>query len=279
MAIFFAFCCLGFSAVNDFVFKLFARKARPRGIFVALIGVVWLGLMIWLPRDPQTSLGATWLWGSISGLLSVAANLLLIEAMGEQSAGLCATVYRLNLVLVVAGAWLFLGETIDGTQLLGVFLALMAILAFLPGRNGMKVERLGFWLVVLAAVLRAGMGLTYRYGFLHGADRNGVTIINSLFWIAGGLYYALRRERHLKCPVRKTLFYGTVSGVLVAGIIFFMAASLQYGEAGIVLPIAQMSFLGTYLLGMIFLKEKLTPRGAFALGAGIFGILLLSSSH
>lgn len=279
MAILFAFCCLGFSAINDFVFKLYARKVRSRGMFVALIGAVWLLLLVWLPRGPETSLVATWVWGSISGLFSVAGNLLLIEAMGRQSAGLCSTIYRLNLVLVVAGAWLFLGEELTGTQLAGVVLALAAILAFLPKRNGVHLEKLGFRLVVLAAVLRAGMGLAYRYGFLHGADRNGVIVINSLFWIAGGLLYARWREGRLSPPDRKLLFYGTVSGLLVVGIVFCMAAALQYGEAGIVLPIAQMSFLGTYLLGMVFLKEPLTRRGMLALAAGIAGVLLLSGAR
>lgn len=279
MAILFAFCCLGFSAVNDFVFKLYARKVRSRGMFVALIGMVWLLLLGWLPRGPETSLTATWVWGSISGLFSVAGNLLLIEAMGRQSAGLCSTIYRLNLVLVVAGAWLFLGEALTGMQLAGVVLALAAILAFLPKRNGVPLEKLGFRLVVLAAVLRAGMGLAYRYGFLHGADRNGVIVINSLFWIAGGLLYARWREGRLTLPDRKLLFYGTVSGLLVVGIVFCMAAALQFGEAGIVLPIAQMSFLGTYLLGMVFLKEPLTRRGMLALAAGIAGVVLLSAAR
>lgn len=279
MPILFAFCCLGFSAVNDFIFKLFARKERSRGLFVSLIGTVWLLLLAWLPRDPETSLAATWVWGSISGLFSVAGNLLLIEAMGRQSAGLCSTIYRLNLVLVVAGAWLFLGESLTTAQFIGVALALTAIIAFLPKRNGLRLEKTGFRLVVLAAILRAGMGLAYRYGFLHGADRNGVIIVNSLFWIVGGLLYALFREKQLAPPSRKLLLYGTVSGILVVGIVFFMAAALQSGEAGIVLPIAQMSFLGTYLLGMAFLKEPLTPRGILALAAGLAGVLLLSGSR
>ena len=35
MAVFYAICCLIFSAGNDFLFKLFARKKRSRGIFAA----------------------------------------------------------------------------------------------------------------------------------------------------------------------------------------------------------------------------------------------------
>ena len=40
-----------------------------------------------------------------------------------------------------------------------------------------------------------------------------------------------------------------------------------------------MSFLGTYLLGMVFLKEPLTKRGVLALAAGIAGVILLSGAR
>jgi len=63
--------------------------------------------------------------------------------------------------------------------------------------------------------------------------------------------------------------------LLVAGIIYFMAKSLLYGKASIVSPIAQMSFLGTLLLSMVFLKEKLTFRKGLGMACGLAAILLL----
>ena len=32
-------------------------------------------------------------------------------------------------------------------------------------------------MVIMAACLRAGMGLSYKYGFLQGADQNGVAVV------------------------------------------------------------------------------------------------------
>ncbi len=276
MAIFFAFCCLAFAAVNDFVFKLFARKSRSRGMFVALIGIVWLLLLCWMPWSEESSVGATILWGAVSGFFSVTANLLLIEAMGHESAGVCSTIYRLNLVLVVAGAVLFLGETLALIQVIGILFAVLAILAFFPMGQNIHVRTIGFYMVVAAAVLRAGMGLTYRYGFLHGADRNGVVIINSIFWIIGGIVYALWREKGFTRPDRKMLIYSALSGLFVTGIVIFMALSLQYGEASVVLPIAQMSFLGTFGLSICFLKEKFTKRNLVAVVCGVIAVVLLT---
>lgn len=276
MAILFAFCCLAFAAVNDFVFKLFARKERSRGIFVALIGMVWLMLLCWMPWNKESSVAATILWGAVSGFFSVTANLLLIEAMGHESAGVCSTTYRLNLVLVVAGAVLFLGETLTVIQAVGILFAILAILAFFPMGQNIHLRTVGFYLVVIAAILRAGMGLTYRYGFLHGADRNGVVVINSVFWIIGGIVYALRREKRIGMPNRKMLVYSGLSGLFVAGIVVFMALSLQYGEASVVLPIAQMSFLGTFGLSICFLKERFTGRNLIAVICGVIAVIFLT---
>lgn len=273
----FALCCLVFTAGNDFVFKLYARKTRSKGLFVAMVGVVWLAALSWLPRASTGNPAATMLWGAVSGLFSVGGNLLLIEAMSRQSVGFCSFVYRLNMVLVVIGAVLLLGESPGAAQYGGIVLATGAIILFGPKDAGdRRLVRGGVALLLAAAGMRAGMGLSYKYGFMHGADRNMVTIINSVFWIVGGVLYALWRERDAVKIDRKLLSYGLLSGLLVAGIVFFMAASLYRGDAAVVLPIAQMSFLLTFALGAVILKERFTRRHIAALVCGTAGIVLLS---
>lgn len=279
MAVIFAFCCLVCAACNDFVFKLFTRVERSKGQFVTLVGILWFLTLVWLPRSPESDWKMTLLWGCISGFLSVSSNILLIEAMARQSAGLCSTIYRLNMVLVVLGATLILNEKLSLVQWGGIALAVVAVLAFLPRKGdagaAKKAGMAGFFMVLAAAFLRAGMGLSYKYGFLHGADQNGVAVVNSFFWIFGGLLYAFLAERNFKFPDKLLLGYGALSGVLVAGIVFFMAASVNLGNASIVLPIAQMSFLGTLLLSVIFLKEKIDILKIIAVLCGTAAIILL----
>ena len=277
IAVGYAFCCLFFAALNDFVFKLFARKERSRGLFVAVAGSVWFALLAFLPWSPESDFGATLLWGAVSGALSVTSNLLLIEAMSHNSAGMCATIFRLNLVLVVLSAALLLDETLTLLQWCGVLLAALAVLAFLPaGGDAKKLRNAGLILVLAAAALRSGMGIAYKYGFTQGADRNGIILINSIFWIVCGGFYALFSEKAAFRPERKVLRYGLLSGFLLAGIVVFMALSLEQGSASVVLPVAQMSFLGTFLLSALLLKEKLSLCKAAALLSGSAAIILLT---
>ena len=290
MAITYAFCCLFFSALNDFIFKLFANsssgeggtKKRSCGLFVSIVGLIWFAFTIGLPHKEGTTLQATLLWGFISGFFSLVGNILLIESMGYQSAGVSSTIYRLNMVLVVIGAFLFLGEPLTPTIVAGVVCAFVAVMAFIPKRTAETAAqdaakaKLGFTLAVLASVLRACMGLSYKYAFSHQADVNGVTALNAFCWLAGGVLYSLIREHKLSLPTKHDWLIGLTSGIFVSGIVFFMAWMNACGNASVVNPIAQMSFLGTFLLSAIFLKEKMTKQKVIAVLFGIVAIIFLT---
>lgn len=77
MAILLAFCCLGFAAINDFIFKLYARKKRSRGVFVFAVGIVYTLLVSLLPDWWGRSYLATLGWGLLCGIFSVVGNFVL----------------------------------------------------------------------------------------------------------------------------------------------------------------------------------------------------------
>lgn len=281
MGIIFAFCSLICSALNDFLFKLFANNKGNKGFFMAAVGMIWCMTLLCTPFQFRTNPCETILWGSVSGFCSFSANVLLIGAMSRQSATICSTIYRLNLVMVVLGASMLLGENLNWIQTIGIVLSVAAVGSFLldktpEGSSGKKKVLLGTCLVIAAAFIRAAMGLSYKYGFNQGADPGGVTLINSLFWIGGGSIYGICTGGLKEGISQRLMILGGVSGILVAGITFFMARSLALANASIVLPIAQMSFLGTLTLSALFLKEKLTLPKILGILCGIGAILLLS---
>lgn len=280
MAIIFALCCLGCSAVNDFVFKLFADRPMSRGIFFSIIGVILTLTMAFSVdvREVEKNLCSVLVWGGAAGFFSIAGNVLLIEAMGKLSAGICSTVYRLNLIFVVPGAMLFFGERLTPVQFCGVAAAVLAIILFsFSTMSGKKRSSLaGMILIISASLLRAGMGLSYKQAFLSGVQEPALVFINGLFWVFGGLIYAALKDKKIQLPDMPTIGFGALSGLFVSGIVFFMAKSLQAGAAGVVLSIAQMSFLGTLLLSVVFLKEKLEKFKVAGIICGVAAILLLA---
>ena len=276
MAIVFAFCCLCCSALNDFIFKLFADRPMSRGVFFSLIGVILSIVMA--PFAAWHFSHEAFAWACAASLFSIVGNVLLIEAMGHLSAGICSTVYRLNLIFVVPGAMFFFGEKLSPPQLWGVLAAVAAITLFSWStfKSGKKASLFGMVLIVSASLLRAGMGLAYKQAFNCGVDEFALVCINGLFWVVGGIIYAKLKDGKVELPGLSTLGFSISSGVFVVGITFFMAKSLQYGAAGVVLSIAQMSFLGTLLLSVLFLKEKLEKFKVAGIVCGVAAILLLS---
>ena len=104
-------------------------------------------------------------WGIASGGLSCISNLLLIEAMAHEEAGICATVFRLNMALSALMAFAFLGEQLTILRLLAVGLALGAVLLFAKAAGNGKAFRrkihFGLFLAALASLMRSGMAVCY----------------------------------------------------------------------------------------------------------------------
>ena len=285
LALFYTFCCLGCSALNDLCFKFFARKDRSRGLFVAVVGVVGTVLFSFLPDKIGENWQMTLLWGTICGVFSAFGNIMLIESMTNLSAGVCSTIYRLNLALVVPLSMFFFNETLSVSKWAGVVLAIMAVLAFLPVSGKKNPDETAkkslLWPVVMiitASVFRAGLGISCKYGPMTGASLNGINLIIEIIWIFSGLVYFFIKEKGKYKLDAKLIRYGIGSGVMVAGILLFMMLALHYGKASVVLQVAQMSFLATFILSVIFLKEKITVLKVAALLCGTGAMLLLSCS-
>lgn len=276
MAIVWALGCLLCAALNDFLFKLFKRKKSPMGSLTAWIGVVWLLLTLPGVWGEGEALKASCVVGIWSGVFSIAANLLLIGSMRYQSAGVSSTIYRLNLAVVAVGAWIFFGEELNGMQLTGVVTAAGAVLVFFPWQEQSRSSRLGVLLALTAALLRGGMALVYKQGLTGECSGDGILFWNSLCWIAGGAAWYWFAERRLKMMSRRVAGYGLVSGILVFGIVFTMTRALAVGKAGIVIPIAQMSFIITFLLGALLLRERFGAWKIAGAVLGSVGVLLLS---
>ena len=69
---------------------------------------------------------------------------------------------------------------------------------------------------------------------------------------------------------------GKATGALVCGIVYFMLLATSLAEASVVVPVAQLSFIVTTLLGVCFHGEKLNPRKRLALAAAVGCILVIA---
>lgn len=201
-----------------------------------------------------------------------------MKALTREDVGIAATIYRLNLVPAAILAFILFSEPPTPARLAAIAAGAGAVLLFArpTGRHPASgVFSRSIMLVVLASLLRAGMGLGYKAGLLGGANEFGLLAFNGLAWITGGLAYHFAFDQKMSRFPRSLAAYGGVSGMLVCGIVLFMVLALKKGDASIVLPVTQMSFALTAAAGIVFMKEPLTARKCLGVGLGIACILLM----
>ncbi len=280
-AIGFALISLLFAGVNDVVFKRYSRRERSRGMFVLGIGIVWgiLQLLALVTQGQQLDVATpTLAFGIAAGAMVTLSNLLLLESLTHLDVSLGSTVYRLNTVGVVILSFIFLGEPMNPVKLLGIGFGVIAVLYLYRDRpTHVEVHALSlfFWVAVSASVLRAGYGVTFKAGLSQGAHAPTMMLIAAASWILGGFCYAWLRERRVRIT-RKKLGYSALSGVLVFVIINSLILALERGQASIVVPIANLSFIVALALSVAMKMERFTMRKTIATVCAAVSIYLLA---
>lgn len=280
-AILYALLSLFFAGMNDVVFKRYAAKQRSRGMVVFGIGLVWALLQLLLMEAKGASLpsdATTLAYGTAAGLALTLSNLLLIESLAHIEVSLGSTIYRLNTIGVVLLSMLFLQESLGLFKAAGVASGVGAVL-LLSSRPAGGVDpwlhRRFVWMAVCASLLRAVYGVITKAGLNEGGDAEGMLLIAALCWVVGGAFYARLREGRFLLT-RSKISYALLSGVLVTLIVNFLMAAVALGEASVVIPIANLSFMAALLFSLVLGWEGLTSRKLVAIGCALLSIALLA---
>jgi len=281
MGLLYALISMTFAGLNDFVFKQYIHKNQASlGPFVAGIGLIWA--LVFGAIMLVTTGGPTWRAWQVSlsvGLALVVANILLIHGLRSVQAGTGAVIYRLNFVAAAAAGIIILNEDLTLWKVFGIGLGLTAILLIGNNTNtardpSRRAFILGIIALVAASLLRAASGVLYKVANTRGIPRPEVMTICGICWLIGGLAYMVLTSERLATPVR-TLKFSFLSGLLVCGIAFFLLLATSVGDVSVVVPIAQLSFVSTMILGIAFHKESFNRRRAIAMiaaGGAVFAM-------
>jgi drug/metabolite transporter (DMT)-like permease len=277
----FALLSLCFAGLNDVAFKRYSTKDRSRGMLVFGIGLVWALLQcltfLWQGAIPQTDL-TTLIYGLVTGVVLAVSNLLLIEGLTHIEVSLGSTIYRLNTIGVVLFSILILHEDFRLMKVAGIGSGVLAVLLLAhQSRTATESRSRGRFLgiVLLASLLRAVYGVVSKAGLNHGANADTMLLIAAGSWVIGGVLYARLRESRFQITGKKAA-YSIISGVLVYLIVNFLIAAVARGEASVVIPIANLSFVAALLISVVLGMERLSAKKLVAVGCAIGSIWLLS---
>jgi drug/metabolite transporter (DMT)-like permease len=180
----------------------------------------------------------------------------------------------------VALAVLFLGEPLSLPRLAGLVLVVVAVWLLLaaPGAGtggARRASRSSFVRVLVATVVVGILGFTYKVGLRAGATPIALVVTQGLVAVTLATGFTACVDRRIR-PSRVAWSHAPVAAVLLVTAFIFLAKSLERGAASVVVPVAQMGFVVTALLGFLLLREPFTARKGAGLAAALAALASLA---
>jgi drug/metabolite transporter (DMT)-like permease len=201
------------------------------------------------------------LWGSLAGLVMFFAFYNVSRSLKTGSISTNAPIFRLSFTLTAALAIAILHEPLTLMKLAGLGLALIAVLALAGDAQAPRTQSsYGSLTRVLLATVAAGIGnLIYKVGLLAGSPPE--TLLATQAWVFSSLatLFVWLTDGGIR-PPRAGFPYGAMVGVtLLAGFVALLNG-LAVGPASVLIPVAQLGFVFTAVLGRVLFAEPLSWR-------------------
>lgn len=242
-------------------------------VMCIVLSYVYAGEMRLLPSG-EAGFGFTLLWGLLSGAMYLGGFLLLQWNIGRNGVTLPATFMKLGVIVPTMLSIAAFGEKPGVLQLIGVALAITAIILINTGKGGAKAASMAG----LVALLLCG-GLTDFTSKIYEELGNAALSDHYLLYTFGAaclLCAALAAFRRQSMTLRDAAF-GLLIGVPNYYSARFLLASLTSVPAVVAYPTVNVgTIVMVTLCGMAFFREKLTRRQWCAMGVILAAIVLLN---
>jgi uncharacterized membrane protein len=218
-------------------------------------------------------------WGALAGLFAFVGFLNFARSLGTGSISVVVPIFRLNFALTALLAIALLGESVTATKLAGLAAALVAVWLLLgdaPSKDR-ATDRRALTQVLIAFVLVGASNLFYKVGLRAGALPETLLVAQAAAFNACALGFALVVDRGLS-PLKYNWRYPAIAAIVLVVAFVLLLHSLAVGEASIYVPVAQMGFVVTAMIGILVLGEALTARKVFGLWAAVGALALLAAS-
>ncbi len=213
------------------------------------------------------------LWGALAGVFILVGFYNFAWSLKSGSISIIAPVFRLSFVLTAALAVLVLGEPLTLAKVAGIGLALVAAWLLLGARGAdgghdPRAARLPLVRVIVATVCVGAGNFAYALGLRAGATPASIIVAQAAVVVTLALAFTACVDRRIR-PSPAALRYAPMAAIVLAFAFVCMAEAMARAQASVVVPIAQMGFVVTALLGFIVLREPFSARK----GAGIVAAL------
>jgi len=272
-----AMLCFG---VSDLIYKRCAAAGFSAGEF--LMSQAWIfcpgvTLYAWLTGTLHPQLSA--LWGGLAGLFLFIALFNFTRSLQSGAVSTNAPIFRLNFTITAALAIVLLGESFNAAKAVALICALIAVWLLLAdaGAQRGKASLPSLVRVLVATVAMALTNLFYKIGLQSGALPE--TMVAAQAWVFCSLatIFGVLGGGGFRVP-RGIWRYAASAAVALFGAFVALMHGLALGPASVLVPVAQMSFVFTALLGAALFREPLDAKKYAGLAIAVVALVLFAVS-
>jgi len=270
-----------FFGLGDLIYKRGAAAgAQPHHFLMVQSWVFTPSVVLYAGLTGSLRFVAGSLWGALAGLFILIGFYNFAHSLKSGSISINAPVFRLSFVLTAALAVLLLGEPITPSKLAGIALGLAAVWLLLrapaPKDTVDKSGSRASLVRVLIATVSVGVGnVLYTFGLRAGATPASLIVAQAAVVVTLTTVFAGAMDRRIR-PSAAALRHAPRAAVVLVLAFAFMVESMARAQASVVVPIAQMGFVVTALLGFLFLREPFTARKGLGIAAALAALASLA---
>ena len=266
--------------LGDFIYKQ-ATRARIRPSHF-LVGQAWFfcpAVTLYALATGTLTVAPAALWGGLAGLVIFIGLQQFFKSLEKGPVSITAPVFRLNFIVTAILAIAVLNEPLTPLKIVGFAFALAATWLLVAGfGNGFRPAGRSFFFHVSIATLAMGAAsFFHKLGLRQGMLPETMLTAQAVVFFCMAIIYTYAAEGTLRLPAT-TWRYSLPAAIASIAAFLFMLHSLSIGPASVLVPIAQMGFVVTSILGIIVLDEPFTLRKAVGLSAATLALISLAIS-
>ena len=225
---------------------------------------------------------ASALWGAAAGFFVFTGLYNFARSLKNGPVSINAPIFRLSFTITAALAVLLLHEPLTVFKLAGLAFALLAVW-LLPGGTdagetpAQRATKSSLVQVLVATLALGIANFIYKIGVLDGAPPATLLAAQAAVFISLATGFACVVDRGIR-PSKSTWPHAATAAILFVFGFVLLLESLTRGQASVLVPIAQMGFVVTAMLGILFLRESFTSRKGLGLVIALAALVCLARS-
>jgi drug/metabolite transporter (DMT)-like permease len=273
-----ALVCYG---IGDFIYKRAAMAGIRADHF--LMGQAWFFfplIVVYAAATHTLVIRPAALWGMLAGVFVFIGFYNFVRSLVTGSVGINASIFRLNFIVTALLAIVFLGEPLTGSKSAGLCLAALAawlLLGTQPSGERRHEDRRSLAQVAVATVAFGAANFFHTVGLRQGVVPETMVAAQAALFMPLATAFVIRVDRRLR-PPPATWRYGAVVSLVLLVAFVSLLRGVALGQASVMVPIAQMGFIVTALLGVVVLHEPVTVRKVLGLVCALAALAALAMS-